>query len=240
MFTAVKPNRIFQDVVEQIEEAILSGELLPGEKLPAERELKETFSISRGALREALRVLEQKRLIDIQLGAGGGAIVRSITPAGISDSLSLLIRSQEIPLEYLKEFRMDIEGNIAQLAAERATPKNITALREILKTAKGGLDQHTGWETYVQADARLHMTLAQITNNPIYAFIQTAIHTNLNLYYSKFLEHDEHALCDHYKDLCAVVDAVEAGNGAEACKWMRRHLSRLGTKFLTGENDERN
>ena len=63
MFKAAKQNRIFQDVVEQIQETILSGKLTPGEMLPPERELKEMLQVSRGTLREALRVLENKGLI---------------------------------------------------------------------------------------------------------------------------------------------------------------------------------
>ena len=75
MFEAAKQTKVFQNVVEQIQEAILDGRLTTGQTLPAERELKEMFSISRGTLREALRVLEQKGLIEIRLGVNGGAVV---------------------------------------------------------------------------------------------------------------------------------------------------------------------
>ena len=72
MFQAAKQTKVFQDVVEQIQEAILDGRLTAGQTLPAERELKEMLSISRGTLREALRVLEHKGLIEIKLGVGRG------------------------------------------------------------------------------------------------------------------------------------------------------------------------
>lgn len=230
MFTAVRSNRISQDVVEQIQNAILSGEMAPGDKLPPERELKEMFSISRGTLREALRVLEQKGLIDIQLGAGGGAVAREITAELVTDSLSLLLRNKHVPLNHLQEFRKDIESNIARLAALRATAKEVSRLREILAQAKDSLDNHEGWEAYVEADALFHMTLAQITDNPIYAYIQTAIHENINLYYDEFLEHDERLLRYHYKDLCAIAEAIADGDADLACNKMRQHLSRLTNK----------
>jgi GntR family transcriptional repressor for pyruvate dehydrogenase complex len=76
MFEQVQQNRIFQDVTRQIEEAILSRQLKAGDRLPSERELQETFRVSRGTLREALRVLEQKGLVTIKTGAKGGAVVR--------------------------------------------------------------------------------------------------------------------------------------------------------------------
>lgn len=80
MFNAIDPNRTFQDIVDQIQDAILRGEIAPGEKLLPERELRLMFSISSDTLREVLRVLEQKRLIEIQRIVGGGAIVRHVTP----------------------------------------------------------------------------------------------------------------------------------------------------------------
>ncbi len=74
MFQKAKQNRIFQDVVDQIQEAILQGRLKAGNKLPSERELQEIFQTSRGTLREALRVLEQKGLITIKTGVSGGPL----------------------------------------------------------------------------------------------------------------------------------------------------------------------
>ena len=71
MFQKARKNRIYQDVVDQIEEAILDGKLKVGDILPPERALMERFETSRGTLREALRVLEQKGLIEIRLGKNG-------------------------------------------------------------------------------------------------------------------------------------------------------------------------
>ncbi len=228
MFKEVKPNKVFQDVVGQIEAAIVGGELEAGDKLPPERELKETFSVSRGTLREAFRVLEEKSLIDIQLGAGGGAIVQEVTPGVGTDSLSLLLRSQDVSLDALKEVRMGMEASIARLAAERAGPKGLDRLQEILKQAKVSLDDHLGWRVYVRADAEFHMELARLTGNPVYEYIQTAIHENINRYYAEYLEHDESVLYDHYQDLCNIVDAVAESDGEMASTKMQQHLGRMG------------
>lgn len=228
MFKAVKSNRIFQDVVDQIQDAILSGQIAPGEKLPPERELKETFSVSRGTLREALRVLEQKGLIVIQLGAGGGAIVREITAGLVTDSLSLLLRNQHVPIDQLQEFRKDIECNIARLAAERSTDADVRDLQAILTKAQTSLEERHGWEAYVDADAKLHLTLARISGNTVYACIQRAIHENINLYYAEYLEHEEVELRNHLKDLKGVVEAVGNHDGDAAEAIMTTHLCRLG------------
>ncbi|MCA1793321.1 MAG: GntR family transcriptional regulator [Desulfobacteraceae bacterium] len=116
MFKRAKQNRVFQDVVEQVQDAIVTKKLAPGTRLPAERELKEMFNTSRGTLREALRVLEQKGLIEIKLGVTGGAIVKRIDTEPIMESLALLIRSGEVSLEHLSEFRIKIEGSLVELA----------------------------------------------------------------------------------------------------------------------------
>ena len=96
MFKKAKQNRVFQDVVEQIQDAIIKGKLKPGARLPAERELKDLFNTSRGTLREALRVLEQKGLIEIKLGVSGGAIVKRIDAEPIVESLLNIYQNLEL------------------------------------------------------------------------------------------------------------------------------------------------
>jgi GntR family transcriptional repressor for pyruvate dehydrogenase complex len=76
MFKKTNQQRIFEDLVAQIEGAILDGRLKAGDRLPAQRDLVEMFQTSRGPLREALRVLEQKGLLDIKRGVRGGAVVK--------------------------------------------------------------------------------------------------------------------------------------------------------------------
>ncbi len=120
-FKKAKQNRIFQDVVDQVQVAILDGRIGAGERLPAERELCEMFQTSRGTLREALRILEQKSLIEIRLGVNGGAYVKDANAELMAENLAMLIRSQTISLSHLAEFREGVEGSVAGLAAQRAS-----------------------------------------------------------------------------------------------------------------------
>lgn len=228
MFQKAKQSRVFQDVVDQIQEAILSGKIAAGDKLPAERELKETFNTSRGTLREALRVLEQKGLIEIRLGANGGAVVKNITPDNIAESLALLIRSRQIPLEDLREFREGVEGNIAALASQRRTPEDVDTLRALLSEARRTLDRGDGWEAFTAVDTKVHMALAQICGNTVYRFIQSSIHDNIHRYYARYPARDVEEIEAHYEDLCEIVDAVEEGRGDMAVALLRKHLGRLG------------
>ena len=235
MFRAARQNRIFQDVVDQIQEAILGGTLKPGDMLPPERELTETFAISRGTLREALRVLEQKGLIEIRLGVNGGAVVKEEDTAGqFSDSLDLLIRFEKISLTHLAEFREGIEGTVAATAAERAGQDDIQKLEALLQTALTYVNQGVnGWGDFLIVDRQIHQDLARITGNPIYIFINKMVHDNIQRYYDDFLPPDERRLNENYADLCNIVELVKQGQAAEARLLAQKHVRRFN-KYMMG------
>lgn len=228
MFKQARQNRIFQDVIYQIEEAILQGKLRVGDKLPPERELKEMFKTSRGTLREALRVLEQKGLVMIKTGVNGGAIVQPVTPKHVSESLALLIRYQRIPLRDLAEFREGVEGIVAGLAAERAKGEDIEQLKKLLNEAKRHFKKGvSNWDEFIEVDNQIHMALAHIAGNPVYESVLQMVHDNINRYYNRFLAKDESIMKENYRDLCEIVRAVEEGKAEEARELVRDHVNRF-------------
>ncbi len=235
MFKAAVQNRIFQDVVDQIQDAILDGKLRAGDTLPPERELKEMFGTSRGTLREALRVLEQKGLIEIRLGVGGGSIVRSINTDQISESLALLVRSRQVSLEQLAEFREGIEGIVAAKAAVRATRLDTERLHGILKEAQSCIDRNDR-DAFLNADKAFHMALAQITGNPIFKTLIYSVHENIHRYYDTFLSMEERELNENYRDIRDLLDAVEKGRAEEAEKVAVRHVRRFNAYMLARKN----
>ena len=187
MFQRAKQSRIFQDVVDQIQEAILDGDLKTGDTLPPERELREMFKVSRGTLREALRVLEQKGLIEIKLGVSGGAVVKKLSIQEVSQSLDLLIRYQRVSLRHLAEFREGVEGLVAGLAVERATPEDVSALKELVREAESHLtNKASGWDAVIRLDNEFHMKMARIAGNPIYELVLRIIYDNIHRYFDKF------------------------------------------------------
>ena len=228
LFHKAKQNRIFQDVVNQIQTAILEGRILPGEKLPAERELGEMLGTSSGTLREALRVLEQKGLIEIRLGVGGGAVVKGPGSDQITESLDMLIRSQRISLHHLAEFREGVEATVTGLAARRAKPDDIQILEKLLFRARqcweaGG---HK-WSDFVRVDEQIHMALAQISRNPVYAVILKTVHDNIHIYYDRFLPGGIDELNENYQDLVKMVAAVTHGEEEKAAELARDHVRRF-------------
>lgn len=230
MFRKAKQSRIFQDVVEQIQEAIISGKLKKGDQLPAERDLKERFNISRGTLREALRVLEQKGLIEIRTGVAGGSIVKGASTEQVSESLGLLIRYKKVSLDNLAEFRERIEGDVAALAAERATADDISRLEKLLAEASAHLEKgEPHWDSFIRTDELIHLALTEITRNPLYITVLETVYHNIHTYYESFLPMEESVLKENFTDLANIIEAVKDHDPARAGNHARDHVRRFNS-----------
>jgi DNA-binding FadR family transcriptional regulator len=238
MFEKAKKNRIFQDIVDQIEKAILDGQLNVGDSLPSERDLRERFETSRGTLREALRVLEQKGLIEIRLGTNGGARVRGITTEMMSENLSFLLRFQRVSLEQLAEFREGVESHVTAIAANRAGPEDIERLNRLLDEARTCFEKGLSHlDAFVRVDEQIHQTLAEISRNPLYIFILKTVHDNIHRYFEAFLPHDDRILAENYQDLCQIVQAVEKRDSRLAGQLARDHVARFNQYMIQHHHD---
>ena len=230
MFKEARQNRIFQDVILQIEEAILNGDLKAGDKLPAERELKDVFQTSRGTLREALRVLEQKGLITIKAGVKGGAIIKEVTTHQISESLSFLVQYQKIPLSELAEFREGVEGIVAGLATERVKKKDIEYIKTLLDETRIHNEKGIShWDEFIAVDNKFHMALAHIAGNQVYESVLRMVHNNITKYYNQYLDKTPEIMQENYQDLCEIVKAIEGGNKVKAIKIAQDHVRRFNS-----------
>jgi len=237
MFKKAKQSRVFQDVVEQIQDAILNGKLAPGTKLPPERELKDMFNTSRGTLREALRVLEQKGLIEIKLGVTGGAIVKRIDAEPMVESLALLIRSGEVSLEHLAEFRIKIEGSLVELAATRATKKDIKELKTLFNKAKAYYEEND-WENFLKTDEAMHTYIGIMTRNPVFQFVQKSIHDNIHQYYKEYLPMDKERTLENLTDFEKIINAMKVNDAKTASEIIMDHVKRFNEKMQEKTNSK--
>lgn len=235
-FQKAKKSRIFQDVVDQIQEAILTQRINLGHKLPPERELCETFNISRGTLREALRVLEYKGLIEIKLGTGGGAIVKSADSKQLTETLALLIKFGRVSVADIGEFRGGIEGQIASLAAQKATDTDVECLNKILKKLKVHSDIGISeWDDFLEVDQEFHIEVAKIAGNALYKYVDNVVHENIARYFDKYLEVSEQNILEMYNDLAGIVEAIKSKDCELAAKVAKKHINTFVKSMIEKE-----
>ncbi|HTD47135.1 MAG TPA: GntR family transcriptional regulator, partial [bacterium] len=135
-FRPVRLTRASDEVVRQIKARIFGSRLPPGAQLPSEKDLAEQFGLSRITIRDALRVLESEGLIDIKVGARGGAFVSRPSARRVSESLTNLLRLRQITIQELTEARLAVEPSVASLAAQRATAEDIAAMEQAVAGAR--------------------------------------------------------------------------------------------------------
>ena len=160
MLRAIKKTRIHEEVVTQVRTLIRQGRLKAGDQLPSERELAETFKVSRTSVREALRALEAQGLIVSRTGMGN--FVADLPIESLVAPLAKLLIQEKDALADIFEMRRLIEPRIASLAAERATHGEIERMKGILETQSEAVSRG---ETGVEADAELHFAIGQATHN---------------------------------------------------------------------------
>ncbi|MGE7602962.1 FadR/GntR family transcriptional regulator [Peribacillus sp. NPDC097675] len=161
----IKSPKVYEIIFNQIKESFMNGELKPGDKLPAERELSTRFKVSRTSIREALRVLESNGVIEVR--PGDGTFIRQSEVQSLTDRLSITIINAENHLIYeMLEVRRVIETECAFLAAQRASSLDLQNILKALEDmAKSEQDEELG----LQADLLFHNSIAQAANNSIFA-----------------------------------------------------------------------
>jgi GntR family transcriptional repressor for pyruvate dehydrogenase complex len=160
MLRAIKKTRIHEEVFSQIHELIKEGRFKAGDQLPSERELAETFRVSRTSVREALRALESQGLIVSRTGMGN--FVADLPVESLVGPLARLLIDEKKALADVFEMRKLIEPHIAALAAARATARDVAQLKRIVAKQTEAVSRG---ETGVDADAELHWSIGRATQN---------------------------------------------------------------------------
>jgi DNA-binding FadR family transcriptional regulator len=173
LFNPVSTGRVSQIIVEQIRDLVRTGRLKPGDRLPSERDLCERFGVSRVTVREALRVLESSGLVQIFVGARGGAFVTSPTSERVGAGLADLLTLSPLTAAGVTEARMVFELGILPLVIERATEQDIEELDALCDAADAGLKAGS----YTMAmSAAFHIRVSACTHNPAIEMIVHSFH----------------------------------------------------------------
>lgn len=223
-------KKAYEQVHEQLRDLIVRGELPRGQRLPNEAVLARQFGVSRGTVREALRVLAAQNLIRTAKGAGGGSFVTLPTVDHVSEflkaNIALLNESQDVSAEEMLEARELLEAFAARRAAHRRTDVDLERLRScIIEPEEIGTEQQFALNTAFHSailDASGN-TLLRIAGQPIFGLLQTNMRRR---------EIRADTLGQVNEDHRHILDAIEAGNADEAERHMREHLAFLRETYV--------
>ena len=215
--------RLVDRVVDEIQKLIVNGQLEPGMKLPSERELVEELGVSRTVVREAVRILMTKGLLEPKPGVG--TLVRHVTRDQISEPLNLLVQIRDggVSFEHLHQARSILEVEIAGLAALQATEADIATLKQIMVEMEAN---QSNMDIFAASDADFHQALAGATHNPLLDLLVGVIRDLLEDYIMRVTRHlnpSRHVIPYHHQILQKVV-AKDVEGARQA---MRAHLKQI-------------
>lgn len=222
---AIEPKRLYRQIADQLRELIRSGEYAVGTRLPAERDLASQLGVSRPSVREALIALEVEGLVEVRGGSGIHILARE--PAA---SARQVAPNAFGPFEIIRA-RQLIEGELAELAAQRMRPAQLGGLREALALFGDDIQRGT---IPIEGDRMFHLRIAEAADNgPLLRVVTELFDERNSPLFEQLGQHFEApdswrlALAEHQ----AVVDAIAAGKPQAAGDAMRRHLQRSHDRF---------
>jgi DNA-binding FadR family transcriptional regulator len=205
----------------EVRERILSGEIAEGTALPPERQLVEQTGLSRATVREALRILEVEKLLNIRPGRGGGAFVTRPNRESLASTVRLVIRGQQIRLEALHETREAIEPTCASLAAKRRTDEDLAdldAANADLVAAGGDIPR------FLRANIRWHNVVARAGGNELLMGFMSALSQSIYAAtdIEQFMDTEIRQVTARAHD--KITEAIRQQDGPAAMRRMTRHV----------------
>lgn len=225
-------KKVWQEVAEELQRLIVDGHWEKGEKLPGEVDLAKEFGVSRSTLREALRALSSRGLVQIRHGEGN-----FVWYPEAEDYLNPLMPRLLVDREdvfAIMEARSMVEVKTAALAAERATAETIAELRSLLENMERSREDRKQFAHY---DHSFHKQIALATKNNVILKIYEAIEVFLvsqQLQIVDYVDAIERGITDHR----AILEAIVAGDQEQAAEAMRAHLERTYQAIMDNRRKE--
>jgi DNA-binding FadR family transcriptional regulator len=224
MFQPVTNGRVSAEIVDRIKAAIRAGTLAPGDQLPPERDLTKQLGVSRVSVRDALRMLEANGLIEVRVGARGGAFVTAPAPKLVGEGLADMLLLADVDAAEVTEVRLIFELGLLGHACERATEEDVAALHEICDRAESA-------DSYDPAlSAEFHTMLARCTHNAALVLFAESFQAPLASSLRRAQERDAAAGAVAAKEHRAIAHAVGARDADEARRIMAEHLGRTASR----------
>jgi len=225
---------LIDNIVTEIKDKIIIGELKEGDILPSQDDLAKSMGVSRASLREAFNRLGLMGLIETKHGSG--TFVKRATPTDIMNSLSsLLIMDQASAVELLQA-RLHIEPAVAALAAKNATKENIDRIKAQLKGMENDFDRQNV-DNFISRDVQFHILVSESSKNRVLAKVLEIISEILHQFIKRYFESQPLSISDALKYHRDILSAIERHDPEAAQKHMENHiaslLKRIADKNLT-------
>jgi GntR family transcriptional repressor for pyruvate dehydrogenase complex len=226
VYLPIKPKeRLYQEIVDQIQQQILSGALKPGDQIPAERDLAERFGVSRTAVREAIKSLTERGLIEVFVGRG--TFVTDLSPDRVVESMTMLLRNEPDSVANLQEARELLEVPTARLAAMRRTDAHVVRLRAIAEEME---QEHSISPRLIDGDTEFHVEVARATGNPVLVLLSQTIVELLRAERLDQRDDSVDGLSTAFASHRSIVEAIAEGDAEGAAEAMRDHLDHMARR----------
>jgi GntR family transcriptional regulator, transcriptional repressor for pyruvate dehydrogenase complex len=221
MTTATGSQLLSRVVAERLEDYVLRRGYQAGHKLPSERELGELFGVSRTVLREAVKLLNQKGLV--QSSVGRGLYVAEPNGGTLASSIDTLLQLKQGRVDHILEVRAALEDLSARGAAERALPGDLAAMRVALEEMDRLLSQPV---LFIRSDLTFHLALARATHNPLLLALVEPTMTLMQHIRERMVDLPD-AATGAQKNHRRIYQAVLTHDPAEAAAAMAEHLAHV-------------
>ncbi|MFE7214871.1 FadR/GntR family transcriptional regulator [Streptomyces sp. NPDC001698] len=234
LFKAVSSSRVSQLIVDQIRTLLREERLQPGDRLPSERDLCTQFGVSRVTVREALRSLEASGLVEIRLGARGGAFVTAPSSRRVGEGLADLLSLSPVTAAEVTEARLVFELGIVPVIVERATEEDLEALRALCDEHAEAIEQGT-YDMEMSAD--FHTRVAACTHNAAIEMLVQSFHGPLLMSLREAQSIEPQMGQRGSKEHRRFVEAIAARDAEAATEIMRTHLKRTASRVKGDSRD---
>lgn len=225
---SVGQGSVVSEVAERLLAYFTSGEIAPGTRLPAERQLAASLGVGRSAVREALAALEILGIVIVR--PGSGTYLRDGVSELLPRTLSWGLMLGEPRTRELVELRGGLEVQAAQLAALRIAGEALERMRASLAVMEANLDDLAA---FVEADAAFHREIAAGSGNQVLEELLQSIRSLLRIWVDRALTDEGHAaaaLAEH-REICLALEARDPGKAASA---MQSHMQTAARRLLAG------
>ncbi len=217
----IQPARkvtLIDSVKEQLLTLIREGHLKPGDSLPSERELMESLRVGRSSVREALQSLATMGVIEIR--PGRGAFVRQPNTEDLLPADTLRVLLDRDTMIEIVEARTLLEGEMASMAAERATEEDLIRMADILEAMRQRMDDV---EQSLALNAKFHLAIAQAAHNNVLLKMLQSVRDYLEDKLRE-LSQDPASMQQSLSDRRHMYDCIRSGNAKCAKEAMQKHL----------------